>query len=58
VVKVVEPEWLTKNVTIDRVRNRIEKILESAKTRGFRTGDNPAQVEGPFGKPATEEKAG
>ncbi|MGD0432557.1 MAG: integrase arm-type DNA-binding domain-containing protein [Acetobacteraceae bacterium] len=43
VMKVVEPEWLTKNVTIDRVRNRIEKILESAKTRGFRTGDNPAR---------------
>jgi integrase len=46
VLKVIEPEWQTKTETMNRVRGRIEKILEAAKTRGLRTGDNPARWAG------------
>jgi hypothetical protein len=43
VLKVVEPIWTTKTTTADRVRNRIEGILDWATVRGHRTGDNPAR---------------
>jgi integrase len=38
--------WSLKTQTADRVRNRIEKILDAAKLRGLRTGDNPARWRG------------
>jgi integrase len=34
--------WLIKTVTADRVRSRIELVLNYAKVRGHRTRDNPA----------------
>ena len=46
VMKIVEPIWATKPETADRVRARIAKILDAAKARKFRTGDNPAQWRG------------
>lgn len=46
VLKVVEPIWADKTVTADRVRNRIEKVLDWATVRGFRKGDNPARWKG------------
>jgi integrase len=46
VLKVVEPIWNTKPHTADRVRGRIENILEWAKVRGLRVGDNPAKWAG------------
>lgn len=46
VLKVLEPIWHTKTTTADRVRNRIEKVLDWAKGRGYRTGDNPAAWKG------------
>lgn len=46
VVSVLEPIWTTKNETACRLRGRIEKILDWAKTSKFRTGDNPAQWKG------------
>lgn len=42
VVKVLEPIWLKKRETAARVRGRIEKIMDAAKAKKLRTGDNPA----------------
>ena len=46
VLKVIEPLWATKTETASRVRGRIERVLSSAKARGLRTGENPAQWRG------------
>jgi integrase len=46
VAKVVEPLWSTKTETASRVRGRIEAVLDWAKVRGFRTGENPARWRG------------
>jgi integrase len=46
VMRVIEPIWAVKTETASRIRGRIEAILDWAKTRGFRTGDNPATWEG------------
>jgi integrase len=42
VVTVLQPIWLAKRETAARVRGRIEKIMDAAKAKKFRTGDNPA----------------
>ena len=46
VLKVIEPIWATKPETASRVRGRIEVILNWAKARGHRDGDNPARWRG------------
>jgi integrase len=46
VLQVIEPIWKTKPDTANRVRGRIENILEWAKVRGLRVGDNPAKWAG------------
>lgn len=46
VLDVLCPIWTTKPVTASRVRQRIEAILDAAKVRGLRMGDNPAQWKG------------
>ena len=46
VMSVLEPIWQTKPETASRIRGRIEKILAYAKTRGYRSGDNPARYRG------------
>jgi integrase len=46
VTKVLEPIWSTKPETASRVRGRIEAVLDWAKVRGYRTGDNPARWRG------------
>jgi integrase len=38
--------WIQHAVTADRVRNRIERVLDFAAVRGFRIGDNPARWRG------------
>jgi integrase len=43
VLSVIEPIWKIKTHTADRVRGRIENILDWAKARGYRSGDNPAR---------------
>jgi integrase len=43
VLKVLEPIWTTKPETASRLRGRIEGILDWAKVRGYRTGENPAR---------------
>lgn len=46
VLRVLEPIWTTKTVTADRVRQRIEKVLDWAKAHHYREGDNPANLRG------------
>jgi integrase len=47
VLRVVEPIWHTRTVTADRVRNRIEAILDWAMARDHRPeGANPARWTG------------
>ena len=46
VLEVLRPIWPTLNHTADRVRGRIERILEYATSRGLRGGDNPARWRG------------
>jgi integrase len=46
VLKVLEPIWSAKPETAGRVRGRIEMVLDSAKARGQRSGDNPARWRG------------
>jgi integrase len=45
-MKVLEPIWTTKPETAARVRGRIESVLNWAKARGYRTGENPALWKG------------
>lgn len=42
VIQVLRPIWNTKPETASRVRMRIEAVLNSAKLKGWRTGENPA----------------
>ena len=47
VLKVVRPIWSDKTETADRVRKRIEAVLDFAAVSGYRPeGDNPARWEG------------
>jgi integrase len=46
VLRVIEPIWSEKVITADRVRGRIENILDWATVRGHRSGDNPARWKG------------
>lgn len=45
-MKVVEPLWTSKSETAGRLRGRIERILDWAKVRGYRDGENPARWRG------------
>jgi integrase len=38
--------WIERAITADRVRWRIERVLDFATVRGFRSGDNPARWRG------------
>lgn len=61
VVGVLEPIWQTKNETANRLRGRIETILDYAKAMEYREGDNPAAWKGALepilGKVSREVKA-
>jgi integrase len=46
VLSVVQPIWTRKTETAKRVRMRIEAVLDHAKARGMRQGDNPARWKG------------
>ena len=46
VLKIVEPLWRTKPETASRIRGRIERVLDAAKARGQREGENPAAWRG------------
>lgn len=46
VLDALKPIWLSKAETASRVRGRIEKVLDAAKAKGFRHGENPARWRG------------
>ena len=46
VLAVLKPIWLTKTETASRLRGRIEAVLDAAKARGLRTGENAAAWRG------------
>lgn len=46
VLKVLRPIWAIKTRTADEVRGQIEQILDAAKARRLRDGDNPARWRG------------
>lgn len=46
VLAALEPIWTVKPETASRLRGRIEVILDAAKTKGLRIGDNPAAWKG------------
>ena len=50
VLKVLEPIWTAKPETASRVRGRLESILDLAKVRGYRDGENPARWRGHLDK--------
>src|SRR5438309_1685712 len=43
VLKVLRPIWDQKPNEADRIRARIETVLDVAKAKGLRTGENPAR---------------
>jgi len=45
-IKALQPLWSTKTRTADEVRGQIEQILDAARARGLRTGENPARWRG------------
>lgn len=50
VLSCLSPIWSTLTETASRVRSRIERVLDWAKVRGYRTGDNPARWRGHLDK--------
>ena len=46
VLEVLTPIWTTKPETASRLRGRIEVVLNAAKVRGLRSGENPAAWRG------------
>ena len=39
-MQIIEPIWTTKTETASRLRGRLYLILDSAKARNYRTGEN------------------
>lgn len=46
VVDVLQPIWTTIPETAQRLRGRIEAVLDAAKVQGLRSGENPARWRG------------
>jgi integrase len=46
VLAVLQPIWQEKPETASRLRGRIERVLNAAKAKGYRTGENPAAWRG------------
>jgi len=43
---VLQPIWATKRETAQRVRGRVERVLDAARAKGLRSGENPARWRG------------
>lgn len=50
VLDVLQPIWSTKQETAARLRSRIECVLDAAKVKGLRSGENPAVWKGHLSK--------
>jgi integrase len=46
VLQAIEPLWAKMPETANRIRNHIENVLDWAKARGYRSGENPARLKG------------
>src|ERR1051325_119044 len=46
VMQVLTPIWTTRTETANRLRGRIEAVLDAAKVHGYREGENPARWRG------------
>jgi integrase len=46
VLSVLKPHWTRAPETASRLRGRIERVLNAAKAKGYRTGENPATWKG------------
>ncbi|EHK56777.1 tyrosine-type recombinase/integrase [Allomesorhizobium alhagi] len=46
VLSVIRPLWGIKQETAEKLRERIERVLDSAKVEGLRAGENPAAWKG------------
>jgi len=46
VLNVLKPIWASKPETASRLRGRIERVLDAARAKGLRTGENPARWRG------------
>ncbi len=46
ILAVLQPIWQAKAETASRLRGRIERVLNAAKAKGYRTGENPAAWRG------------
>ena len=58
ITRIIEPLWADKTVTANRVRQRIEAVLDWAKAHGYREGDNPAKWKGHLDKLLPAKKKG
>lgn len=60
VVAVLEPHWRSKHETASRLRGRLENVLDYARVRGLREGENPARwkghIEHLLPKPTAEQR--
>ncbi len=50
ILQVLQPIWLSKTETASRLRGRLESILDWARVRGYRSGENPARWRGHLDK--------
>lgn len=50
ILTMLEPIWTTKTETASRVRGRVENVLDWARVRGYRAGENPARWRGHLDK--------
>lgn len=46
ILQILRPFWHTKPETASRVRGRVERVLDSARAQGHRSGENPARWRG------------
>src|ERR1019366_6325204 len=46
VLATLKPVWLSKSVTAEKLRGRIETVLDFAKVKNWRSGENPARWRG------------
>lgn len=60
VLDVLRPIWMTKAATAQGLRGYLETVLDAAKSKGLRRGDNPARWDGHLehliAKPTTPKK--
>lgn len=57
VVKMLKPLWEVTPETASRLRGRVEKVLDAAKAKGLRGGENPARWRGHLDHLLSERKA-